>query len=177
MADECNTCLLQITVEDEWESLNRRDAHKWLSKILRKIMKNDNATWEGELKTVQPLGFGVTGCQYKAILHAVPEELIETSIIPGLKTEGCLVKKADTLVAEEDRKNAKRKWQNIKNRLDAVGDLEKVQETINKLSTMHGFGGVEEKRQKFTQDAMAVIKTSMTVASADLNEANGQTNK
>ena len=177
MADEGKKSLLFITVQDEWESMPRVEAHNWLSKLFRKITKNDNATWEGELRSVQPIPSGIEGCKYKVVLYDVPEELIDSSIIPGLKAEGCLVKKAATSVVEEDRKNAKRKWDNIKSRLDAVGNVEQVQETINKLYDMHGCGGEEEKRQKFSQEAMSVFKTSMVVASSDLKEANGNTNK
>ena len=101
--------MLIITVEDEWASLPRKEAYKWLSQMIRKIIKKDNAMWEGELRTVQPLGFGIAGCQYKAILHDVPEDSIDKTIMPGLKDEGCLVKKAGSPAVVQQRKNAKKK--------------------------------------------------------------------
>ena len=57
------------------------------------------------------------------------------------------------------------------------GMLEKVNVDLayfiggDRLSMMHGVGGSEVKMQQFQQGAMIVLKTSVAVGSANLEEA------
>ena len=93
------------------------------------------------------------------------------TILPGLLGENCSVQRMDKDRQVQDRKNSAARLQQIQSRLAQVGNAAGLNATIDRLSTLHGDGGSEVKRQQFAQGAMTVLKTSVAVASANLEEA------
>ena len=113
----------------------------------------------------------MTGCRYKAVLEDVPEEIIEQSIIPGLAGQGCTVKRMQKDLQERDKEKSAARLLRIQSRVNEIGNVAEMKATIDRLSLLHGDGGKEAKRQRFAQGAMTVLKTSVTVGSANLEEA------
>ena len=171
MDEESNTCVLITTKLDQWEPYSRKEAYAWASVLLRSIVEKAEMRWQGEMKAVIPIGMSVTGCRYKAVLSDVPEEMIDDTIMPGLQGQKCTVQRMQKDLQAQDRKKSAARLQQIQSRVAQVGNVAALNATIDRLSTLHGGGGSEVKRQKFAQGAMSVLKTSVAVASANLEEA------
>ena len=58
-----------------------------------------------------------------------------------------------------------------KRRVEAIGQVADLKASIDSLRSMRGMGGTEGKRQRFADNAMLVLSTSINVGSADLEEA------
>ena len=171
MDEESDTCLLIITKLDQWEPYSRREAYAWASVLLRSIVEKADMRWQGEMKAVIPMGMSVTGCRYKAVLIDVPEQMIDHTIIPGLQGQQCTVQKMQKDLQAQDRKKSAERLKQIQSRVAQIGNVADQKATIDRLSMLHGDGGPEAKRQKFAQGAMTVLKTSVAVGSANLEEA------
>ena len=168
MDEESTTCCLIITKLEQWEQYSRKEAYAWASMLLRRIVEKDGMCWKGEMKAVIPMGMSVGGSRYKAVLVDVPEEMIETSIIPGLQGQECNVKRMEKDLQDQDRKNSAARFEQIQSRLTQIGNVADMKATIDRLSMLRGDGGTEAKRQRFAQGAMTVLCTSVAVGSAHL---------
>ena len=98
-----------------------------------------------------------------------PTKTNNATVCPVLKTSTtkakvCLVSDCICPVTQGDAVQ-------VQSRLAWVGNVAGLNATIDKLSTLHGGGGSEVKRQKSAQGAMSVLKTSVAVASANFEEA------
>ncbi len=58
----------------------------------------------------------------------------------------------------------------IRKRIENIGNVNSMRQTIDRLMDMRGEGGPETKRRKFAGGAMDVLKTSVKVGSANLVE-------
>ena len=171
MDDDATACVLLITKLDQWERFQRPEAYLWVSKLLRSIAAKDDMRFQGELKAVIPIGVSLTGCRYKVVFSDMPEETIDVIIIPGIIENDCTVRKMAKDLQAEDKKNSMRRLEDIRSRVASIGNVSKITSMIDRLSTTHGDGGPENKRQKFAQGAMTVLKTAVAVGSANLEEA------
>ena len=174
MDEESNTCVLIITKLDQPEPYTRREAYARISTLLRSIVEKDDMRWQGEMKTIAPMGMSVTGSRYKAVLVDVPEEMIAQSIIPGLEVHGCTVKRMQKDLQALDKKRSNQRLEQIRSRVDHIGDVADIKATIDRLSALRGDGGSADKKRRFAQGAMTVLSTSMVVGSAHLEEAKPQ---
>ena len=142
-----------------------------VSKLLRGIAAKDDMRFQGESKAVVPIGVSPTGCRYRVVFSDMPEETIDDIIIPGIIENDCTVRMMSKDLQAEDKKNSMRRLEDIRSRVASIGNVSKITSMIDRLSTMHGDGGPENKRQKFAQGAMTVLKTAVAVGSANLEEA------
>ena len=74
-------------------------------------------------------------------------------------------------VRGQDRKKSAVRLEQIQSRVASIGNVADLKATIDRLSMIHGDGGSEAKRQQIAQGAMTVLKTSVAVGSANLEEA------
>ena len=171
VSDEPKSYVLIVTRLDhkvEWTS--RPESYKWAKELCQDIVESASRTFQGELKTVIPLRSVITGFQYKIVLLDVPEDFLAEVLLPGLEHRGCVVRKLDDESAAIDRKRSEKRLHDAKEKCDQIGDTEKTTDLLTSLLALYGTGGAEEKRQKFSADAMEVAKISFRIGGATLKE-------
>ena len=134
-------------------------------------MLRTSQEWQGEVKAVFPIGVNMQGCRYKVILEDVPSHVIDQTIIPGFEGQQCAVKRVDTDRQLEDRKRSHQRMLDIRSRVSSIGAVGKMEGLIKNLYDLRGHGGKAAKKEKFAEDAMSVLQTSVKVGSANLDEA------
>ena len=171
MDDDGSSCCLLVTkLGQDMKWTDRKEAYVWASSLLRHIIAKADASWEGELKVVLPLKPTVTGFLYKMVFTNVPDALMENVIVPGIQEQQCTVERVQKDLAAEQRRNSESRMIQIRSRIDAIGNVSKMQQTIGRLMEMRGEGGPETKKRKFSEGAMDVLKTSVKVGAAKLAE-------
>ena len=63
-----------------------------------------------------------------------------------------------------------KRLQEVKKRVHDLGDVDKMESLITKLTIMRGTGGPEGKQRKLVNDAMAVMSTCVKISASRLNE-------
>ena len=165
------TCVLLVTRLDYNEkSVSRKAAYEWATELLRDVFLTSEKSFEGELKAVIPLRAVIDGFLFKFILLNVPDDLVFQVLIPGMLKRLCNVQRLDQQFAENDRKRAETRLQEVKKRIQDLGDVEKMESLLHKLSRMRGEGGPEEKQRKFANDAMEVMRTCYRIGASNLKE-------
>ena len=88
-----NSCIMIVTVMnhcDEW--ISRKEAFKWAFGIIRKATKDAHTIFEGDLQKVIPLRATVSGKEFKLHFVGVPDQLMNSVIIPAFEQEGQVAK-------------------------------------------------------------------------------------
>ena len=125
MRDDTEThCVLLVTrlEHQPLEKEDRKVSYAWATSVFKDIIETSSKSFEGELKVVIPLRMVVTGFVYKLILKNVPEELVTEVLIPGLQQRCCLVQRMEAQMAEQDRKRAHKRLQEVKEQCQDIGD-------------------------------------------------------
>ena len=84
-----HSCMLIATVMnhcDEW--ISRKEAFKWAFGIIRKATKDAHTIFEGDLQKVRPSRATVSGKEFKLHFVGVPDQLMNSVIIPAFEQEG-----------------------------------------------------------------------------------------
>ena len=154
------------TGEDKW--VDRRDAQKWMNKLIRKGCAARETTFEGDIVTI-PVKTVVQGMKYKVIFKDVPNVLFNEVIMPILQEVGHVeVQSREEIEQANARYGASRIIRQTSRQ--AIGDYAKSQALVQELMKMHGGGGSESKRRKFAQDCSTVLNRSGTVNDRHLSE-------
>ena len=169
--DEEQSCVLVVTRLDCKDTyVSRPEAYEWATAIVRHICQSSGATWQGQLKAAIPLKSVINGFLFKIILIDVPEDMIQSVLIPGLEQRQCTVKRMEHRMAEADRKLAQIRVSEAKKRAHQLGDVETMASLIKDLKDMRGNGGPEAKSRKFGNDAMSALSISARACEAQLNQ-------
>ena len=84
--DEAHCSVLLVThkaCQDTYVS--RQQAYDWAKGLIRDICQSAGANFDGQLKAAIPLKSVITGFLYKLVFQDVPEELICSTVIPGME--------------------------------------------------------------------------------------------
>ena len=145
-------------------------AFKWAITIIRTATKEAETSFEGELYKVIPLMNTVTGKKYKLHFVGVPEQLMNTVIIPAFEREGPVMKfsKDEEL---HDKARSAHKAADTKARARAIGDVDRVETLLTKLMALRGDGGPDNaKKRKFADNAMSVQARAQRFAAYGMRE-------
>ena len=166
-----NSCQLLVTNLQQTEILERGPAFKWIVALIREFMLRTDHESEGQVKAVFPFGVNTQGCRYKVILEDFPSHVLDQTIIPGFEAHQCAVKKVDADRNVEDKKRSHERMLDIRSRVKSIGAVDRMESLIKDLKDMRGNGGKVAKKEQFAEDAMSVLKTSVKVGAANLEEA------
>ena len=163
--------IFTVTTLDNREGyISQPAAFKWAFKIIREATKEAETSFEGELYKVIPLMNTVTGKKYKLHFVGVPEQLMNTVIIPAFEREGPVMKfsKDEEL---HDKATSARKAADTKARARAIGDVDRVETLLTKLMALRGDGGPDNaKKRKFADNAMSVQARAQRFAAYGMRE-------
>jgi hypothetical protein len=169
--EESNPVALLVTkLGHNQPKVKRSDALTWGMAMIREIMSESEAKWEGNLKAVIPLTEQVEGFLYKMIFHDVPEELLRSVVIPGMQLMGCNARFEPRAVTAMHRRNMETTIYTVKDRVRDIGNVGPMQTTLTKIMDMRGEGGPEAKRRKCGNEAMSILHTSVKIGAHKLEE-------
>ena len=166
-----DSCVLIVTKLEQTEILFRKDAYAWVARMMHGIMQKHDTLFEGEMKAVIPMGMSISGCRYKAVFENVPDMMMTSIIIPGMEEQGCSVKMVEKSIQLLDKARNSSRGASKRSRVEGIGQVTDLKATIDSLQSMRGMGGTEVRRQRFADNAMEILSTSVHVGSADLEEA------
>lgn len=170
MDDVGSSCTLLVTRlgEKGTNFITRKEAYDWACTMVQESIAKEGALMEGHMDAVIPCRQTVTGFLFKLVFRDVPDRLMRGVIIPGIKEKGCTVSIQDINEAAQQRKQSAERLANIRKRVNALGNTEDIVDVVKELMRMRGDGGPEEKRRKFVQGAMDVIRITTQVAGSTL---------
>jgi hypothetical protein len=158
--DDRNIVALLVTkLGQNKQRVRQSDAFTWATVMLRKIITQADAKWEGTLDTVIPLTEQVDGFLYKMVFEDMPEDLLHNVIIPGMRVMACTARMEPHAVTAMHRKSVR-----------DIGNVGSMRDTVNTILQMRGNGGPEAKKRKFSSEAMNILYTSVKVGSHKLAE-------
>ena len=163
-----STCVTLTVPTDKDKWVNRKEAQRWMTTIIRKGCAARETTFEGDLVTI-PVKTVVQGMQYKVIFKDVPNVLFNEVIMPILQEVGHVeIQSREEIEQANARYGASRLIR--KTSRQAIGDYAQSQSLVQELMKMHGGGGSETKRRKFAQDCSTVLNRSGTINDRNLPE-------
>ena len=160
------------TAYAQW--VDRKTAYADFSKVLRDVCSRGEQEWEGQLKAVIPMRPSVDGFLFKLVFCAVPDELLERTIIPGLEIQGHPIKKMAADAEAQGRTNASKVLGNKRKRMEDATDFGNPKSTVDKLIQMRGDGGPENKTRRFANGHQSLLSTSMRLLSTMVPELQKQ---
>ena len=127
-----NSCTLMVTVMNYCdEYISNKEALKWAFGIIRKATKDAHTIFEGDLQKVIPLRAIVSGKEFKLHFVGVPDQSMNSVIIPAFQQEGQVAKLSEDQ-EESDKAKALSKAGDSSKRAQAIGDVASVNSTIER---------------------------------------------
>ena len=127
-----NSCTLMVTVMNYCvEYISRKEPFEWAFGIIRKATKDAHTIFEGDLQKVIPLRATVSGKEFKLHFVGVPDQLMNSVIIPTFEQEGQVAKLSNDR-EEFDKAKALSNAGDASKRAQAIGDVAGVNSTIER---------------------------------------------
>ena len=145
-----STCVILTVPTDKDKWVNRKEAQRWMTTIIRKGCAARETTFEGDMITI-PIKSVVQGMKYKVIFKDVPNVLFNEVIMPILQEVGQTEIKSREEIERANAIHGASRLLKQKNR-EAIADYAKSSSIVEKLMDMHGGGGSAAKRRKFAED-------------------------